>query len=565
MKKLIITSIILLIIVVIGVFVIPQFFKKGLKESIAEALNTDPTNLILNLPPHPGRYPGSILLPHDNGYVVYEHSDRPEITNDNNFKITANLSQIGNYGGQSAGVLSGVFSNYDHFNVDLEITNGHIIELTVTELKHRIQNNSSVLHAINKRLRPIILNKVFEGIISYHISAKDEEGAKILAETQTKVNELQRRNEDISINGSVVNDRKISFSYLKPTVIAFEALEVNLVMNDLSGDEFDPILSPLSIENLEKLKSSNKLNSTPVTNTKSWGLITIGSGHFENLASNDVPEATKSAHLVYDFLNTYQPDYSKLLMSTEEHPITDDSLLDWSIDLMMDMSSNPVDYLVIYYTGHGMSLPNGELALLQGNVNKDFAEKALENLNPQIASPSDGIITAQTLYNSIEVSGIPFTLIIDACYPSDEMQLALNRVSMNLTNENGSLLVYTGDAAFITNEMDEVSDALWNLGTRFSYRTNNNPVIFSAKPGAKAVFKENPNSIYDMKLSPLAARIINYSNYYPIPSLSELILGIIDNKGGLGEVTLYGSVSWSNLDNMKAEIGNLDSSYTNLK
>lgn len=556
-KKSIIISLVLLIMIGSGVFIVPHFLKKDLTESVAEALNTDPNNLILNLPPHPGRYPGTILLPHNNGFIVYEHSDKPQGTNDNSFELTASLSQTGEYSGQSAGVLSGVFSNYDHFNVDLEITNGNIVELTIPELKSRIKKNSSVLDAINKRLKPIILHKVFEGIISYHISAKDEEGAKILAETQTKVDALKRRNGDISIDGSVSNDRKISFSYSKPTVIAFEALEVNLVVNDLAGDDFEPVLNSLSRENLDKIKMANKIDSSVSRNSKTWGLITIGSGHFEHLAANDVPEATKSAQLVHEFLSKYQPDYSKSLISTEMNPISDDSLLNWSINLTMEMLSNPVDYLVVYYTGHGMSLPNGELALLQGNVNKDFAERALDNLDPQIASPSDGIISAQTLFNSLEMSGVPFTLIVDACYPNDEMQSALNKVGMHLNNEDGSLLVYTGEAAFITDEMDQVSRSLWDLGTRFSYRTNENPVIFSAKPGAKAVFKENPNSIYDLKLSPLAARIINYSNYFPAPTLDDLILGIIDNKGGLGEVTLYGSVSWSNLENMKAEIGNI--------
>lgn len=134
------------------------------------------------------------------------------------------------------------------------------------------------------------------------------------------------------------------------------------------------------------------------------------------------------------------------------------------------------------------------------------------------------------------------------------MQAALNKVNMNLGSEDGSLLQYTGSEFLITDEMAQIGQTLWNIGNRFPYRTTNDPIIFSSKPGARSVFRKNPNSYFSLKLAPLASRIARYQNLTETNSelpLSVMISALPDFKSGVGEISLTGSVTWSELTNMQ--------------
>jgi hypothetical protein len=241
----------------------------------------------------------------------------------------------------------------------------------------------------------------------------------------------------------------------------------------------------------------------------------------------------------------------KNLYSTEQKPLSDKDILTFTADLTLQLLEKPLDYLVVYYSGHGLSLPNGELVLLQGNLKKDFAEKSAQNSTPQTSSFDDGMLLAETLFNSFELANVPFTLMIDACYPNDEMQQALTRVNMSTIGSDGTGLIYTGDKPIITNELSELSAVFQRIGNRLSYRTGNDIVVFSSKPGANAVLKPNPDAPFDYELAPIALRLARYTQY-DLPgdpvSLGQLIASVADFKSGVGEIGLSGTITWSKLD-----------------
>jgi hypothetical protein len=259
------------------------------------------------------------------------------------------------------------------------------------------------------------------------------------------------------------------------------------------------------------------------------------------------------------FFESYAPAFTKQLNSTKEAPISDQRLLEWTVDLTLELLEEPVDHLIVYYTGHGLSLPNGEIVLLQGNVNKDYAERAVQSYNPSISVSGDGLLLVEQLYDAIAMTNVPFTLIIDACYPNDEMADALTRVSMLLGDKEGSELYYIGNNALITDELSDIGKVMREIGSRFEYRQQDNAVIFSSKPGAKSVFKPNPIDPYGLDLPPLASRILKYSDYINNDnnklSLADIIKANIDSKNGLGEISLNGSITWSNLDAMSDSLG----------
>ncbi|WP_430409285.1 hypothetical protein [Kordia sp.] len=558
MKKKIIIALTLIIVSIILVFILPRFFfKKDLKDSLSSILNISPDNLILNLPPSGSRVPGSVLLPYNNSYLIYnlnDHSDS-DLIKGKTFSVMGEINDFSKItSNPSSGIMESVFSNSQHFKVLIKIDEGQVSELPINRLKEIVSESKDVIGAINEKKQPIIIYKAYSGIVSYVISAKDEKGIDLLNDFNEDVKELSKKMPKIEIKSSLKKEKSISFKLTEPVIIAYEALLIDFVINNLSIDDIKPILTPITVDELEAIESKNSDKISKKNEKKNWGLITIASGHFKNMASLDAPEAKQSADLVKDILNKYAPKFIKSLHSSEDDELTDDELLDWTIDLTMEMLNNPVDYLLIYYVGHGVSLPNGEIVLLQGNLNKDFAERAIENITPNTSSSGDGLLLTETLYNSFEMTGIPFTLFLDACYPNAEMQKALQRVSMTLGSEDGTNLIYYGNEDFITDEMSEISNVLSEIGNRFQYRTNKNPIIFSSKPGAKAIFQDNPISYYSTGVAPIAKRLINYSQYnnYQNPiSLYQLIRNTTDLRQGIGEISLGGTITWSNFDDMK--------------
>ncbi|MFA0006375.1 hypothetical protein AB4422_23750, partial [Vibrio splendidus] len=273
----------------------------------------------------------------------------------------------------------------------------------------------------------------------------------------------------------------------------------------------------------------------------------------------NVPQATEASILMRQFFESYDPVFNKQLSSTKEIPLSDERLLNWTIDLTLELLENPVEHLLVYYTGHGLSLPNGEVVLLQGNVNKDYAERAAKSYEPSLGESGDGLILVEQLYNALAMTNVPFTLIIDACYPNDEMADALTRVSMLLGDKEGNELYYIGNNALITNELSDVGKVMRQIGSRFEYRQQSNAVIFSSKPGAKSVFKPNPIDPYGLELPPLAARILRFSDYIDQNSkkmeLADIIRMNIDSVNGVGEISLSGSITWSNLELMTSSLG----------
>jgi hypothetical protein len=258
--------------------------------------------------------------------------------------------------------------------------------------------------------------------------------------------------------------------------------------------------------------------------------------------------------LMNQFFESYDPVFTKTLNSSKGSPLTDEYLLDWSVNLTMELLNDPVDHLLVYYAGHGLTLPNGEVVLLQGNINKDYAENAAKNNTPSKSQLGDGLLLVEQLYDALAMANIPFTLLIDACHPNDEMAEALTRVSMLLGDKDGSEIYYIGDEAIITSELSDIGQVMRKIGSRFEYRQQSNAVIFSSKPGAKSVFKPNPVDPYGLKLPPLAARILKYKDFVGPNNnrlaLAEIIRMSTDSVNGLGEVSLDGSITWSNLDNM---------------
>ncbi|RZG07769.1 hypothetical protein EXT48_05430 [Pseudoalteromonas sp. CO348] len=555
MKKSLAIVVFITAVVGIAVFVIGDIQKKTLKEAIASAVNVEPSKLLLNLPPKHARFPGSILSPSNSSFMVYSSGDADDesILRGEQFTIEAVVNDMSNVqaGGKSS-LFNNAFSNDGQLEVTLNIKDAFIAELPIGALKEKIAKNVLAQAAMENNIEPIIVSRAYVGVVEYVVRALNESGVKTLVDmskTGYKVEKARLGSFNFSDN---IEDRKeISFSINSPIVFAYEVMEASYVATDLS-DKGALVLNELSSRRVAEIGNENPVQERKTNN--SFGVVTIANAHYANFRSLDIPQSTEASLLMRQFFESYDPVFVKQLNSTKQMPISDDKLLDWTVDLTLELLENPVEHLVVYYTGHALSLPNGEIVLLQGNVNKDYAERAAQSYSPSLSESGDGLILVEQLYNALSMANVPFTLMIDACYPNDEMADALTRVSMLLGDKEGTELYYIGDSALITNELSDIGKVMRQIGSRFEYRQQNNAVIFSSKPGAKSVFKSNPVNPYGFELPPLAARILKFSDLVDSNNrkekLSKIVRMNIDSLNGVGEISLSGSITWSNLETM---------------
>lgn len=552
-------------VVGIGLVSVALFFgtsfiqKKSLKDAIAQAVNADSSSIVLNIPPKPYRVPGTILSPKKTGFLLYAQGDmeHENIVSGETFSIEANVQDLSSVkSGIDSSIFKNVLNNSDHLNVSVNISNARVVELPIPALKEIATNDNSTDQALKNGHDPVIINRAYVGKVEYVIKAEDQLGIDTLLKMSDKSLEIsERRGVDFSFADRIESKKEISFSIAKPIIFAYELMSMKKVTTELSDEAFDLNLTQISSRRAGQLiDASASSDSAQSHQPQKWGLITISSAHYSLDAGLNVPEAAEGERLVNELFSKYNPVFVKNLRSTQSQPLSDEKVLEFSIDLTMELLTKPVDHLLVYYTGHGLSLPNGEMLLLQGNVQKDYVEKSLDAIDPQIASENDGLLTVSALHNALGTSGVPFTLIIDACYPNDEMQNSLTHVHMQMGSRDGSGLEYFGNEALITDELAQIGRAMRDIGLRFPYRTAQNAVIFSSKPGARSVFRENPVDPYGFKVPPLASRLLRLSIYTEAAksdqNLANLIRPTIDSVGGLGEIGLDGSITWSDIDNM---------------
>lgn len=552
MQKYLLITIGAIVCITIVVFGLQYYQKNSLEDALISAVGIKSDNLIVNLPPYPVRIPGTILSPSDSFSMIYSagYLGHESIIRGDKFSIDAKINDVSSLlGSTKNSLLSYAASSHEELDVYLRITDAFIAELPVNILKSIVDDQFK--DEQNVGVEPLIINRAYIGHVEYIVKAISDAGVEVLNDISDKASNIRPNSgESFLFDDRIGSEKEIAFSIASPITFAYEVLEADYVSTNLSDSGVFE-LNEISARRFRKLGSDNTAMSPY---TKPWGAITISNAHYKNFSKLNTPQAAEAASLISNFFDGYDPTFSKKLHSTASNPLSDNDLLEWTIDLTMELFENPVEYLYVYYTGHGLSLPNGEVVLLQGNVDKNYAEKAANNTS-ESSSSGDGLLLVEQLYDALSMASVPFTLIIDACYPNDEMANTLTRVSMLLGDEDGSELYYIGDNALITNELSDLGAVLRQIGNRFEYRQQDNAVIFSSKPGAKSVYHSNPINPYGVELPPMASKILKYSNYVNAENrklpLSEIIRKSTDSVNGLGEVSLSGSITWSNLEKMQ--------------
>jgi len=155
-----------------------------------------------------------------------------------------------------------------------------------------------------------------------------------------------------------------------------------------------------------------------------------------------------------------------------------------------------------------------------------------------------GLYPISKISKRFEKLGVPFVIIVDACYSHEQMEELRDR--LNLT-ENGD---YFGPDDFGgPNEVSKYSEAINRFG-QSPYLNSSNIIILSSAPGSIAIQVPYPKPILSRNeyVAPLSRRIYNQlnsivANGNPV-SYGEFFYSMVDVKK-IGEVRTQGVTSWS--------------------
>jgi hypothetical protein len=453
----------------------------------------------------------------------------------------------------------------ENVDVSLQISDGRVLEMAVPELKQRLLSSQSAQSAANKGTDPIVITRAYTGILTFILRQKSDAGARLIADA-AKSPELQTAG-SIKVDASRTGQGELSIQVEQPVVFAFEASSARYITQHLAPGPDDVSLTPVKPS---EIKPAGKSALDP---TVPWTLATISSGYYQNLRTSNQPWNSRSADVIEGALGLFLPQSRLRLRATLDHPVTSDVLKQFIASLEAATQKAHSQFIVVYFIGHTLSWPNGDIALVLGEAgeipepkrqytNDAISERVGQNvgslfkladaLNANLETLPPGYMPLRGLYAELENAKVPFALIVDGCLRNDEFEQFRN--GLGLTSDSSTrTFFYTGSDGKLLTSLDAFDGRLRHFADSLPYLHTQNPVILAAKPGTFAQPWPDPDLDWS-EVGPLSARITNYvraSVWDPDPlTLGEVLSNVADYKG-TGEISPKGSISWSDFDAIK--------------
>jgi hypothetical protein len=387
----------------------------------------------------------------------------------------------------------------------------------------------------------------------------------------------QERRDSAQIEAKGGSEDSIEFDIAQPIVFAFEASKASYVTNNLSTKPDDVTLTPVKPATA---MGAHRTGTTSKSGGTSWVLATMASGYYPNLQNLNQDWNKTSAELVRDTLGKYGPALRAELLSSEELPLSEDIVDAFGQRVVSSARELNAKAIVVYYIGHVVTWPNGDVALVLGTAERipENPERptpkamgaALGNnigglfklsdaLSANLEELPKGFLPLRRLYESFSSAGIPFALLIDGCFRNSEFEQDREALGFTVGHDTREFL-YVGPDGQVNRSLDEFGSMLQHFSDSHPYLHGDNPVIFAAKPGTAAFARPNPDWVLGKPVGPLACRMATFLRAAiaasEAPPLSRLFRNITD-MNGVGEIESRGSISWSDFSRFEAATGQL--------
>jgi hypothetical protein len=550
-----------LVLVLVGVplaIFVPGWMKSReaprvtLREALAARLACSPESLHMNVPPASGRYPGALLVRAPDGLllpVTFEH--RPD-------GVGAPSFELEGYAVTSASAaLSGTVGGGQKFDSDvdelldvsLQLREGRVIEAPLPSLRERVASDGDVARLRARGRDPEVIVRAYEATCDLVLRQRSEMNAKQW---------LELRKAALKSSAELREDGSLVFRSKSPSVVAYETLSVGIVADSLGSGEPRVVLTETVAENIS---GPAKPRASPTTT------VFAGVASTRNPLLGDLPAAQNSLTLMEEAMA--EAGVEERVTWASDGLLDKDTLFGWLRGVAERTEKAAAEAVVVYWVGHSVSLSNGQLYLVMGDYQGDLQEdvgsverrdmlseegqplsgtniddlvgvlQAVEDLAPDEVP---GLVPLVEVHSFLAESEVPFVILVDGCYPAERMDEL--REELYLT-EWGD---YFGPN--LSPDMGRYSKALGIFGKR-PYLTSPDPVVLAAKPGTLAPIRRHPWNEWDFAtgVGPLASRVawnIRRSRGYSEGlSWGQLLSLIADQKRGLGELSVRGSITWS--------------------
>jgi hypothetical protein len=269
----------------------------------------------------------------------------------------------------------------------------------------------------------------------------------------------------------------------------------------------------------------------------------------------------------------FRPQLVMRIRATSENPLNTRALDDFVTQVGASARQAHSQFVLVYYIGHSLSWPNGDIALVLGEAEqipepkREFTNNAISErvgakvgalfqladaLNAHVENLPPGYVPLRDLYSGLEKTGIPFALLVDGCLRNDEFEQFRSSIGLTSDSETRTFF-YTGPDGKLLSSLNAFDEKMRHFADGLPYLHSENPVILAAKPGTFAQPWPDPDLEWS-QVGPLSARLTNYIRGsvwdQEQPTLGEALSNITDYKG-TGEISPKGSISWSDFDAMK--------------
>jgi hypothetical protein len=553
------------------VFFLPRLFTghTDLRTRLAAALNLPrerAADFFINLPPAASRYPGTILATEQLFVLNPADSNDGDLHTGASFQLTADDNVAGSALG-SLGVpwLNEAASSKQEVRLELEVSDGKILEMDVPALKKKLLASQEAQSAANKGTDPIVITRAFMGKLTYLLKRKGGDQGSLWQ----KAPKSNQDSEHFRIDASRVQEGEVRVEMLDPVIFAFEASSAHYILTHLGVEPTDVNLTPIK-PHAQNVSSASQIPAKPGTN---WTLVTIASGHYPQLVTLRQDWNADSAHLVESTLSQYGPAAKMDLISTEQQPLTEQGVKGFLGQVRNAVQSNHSQFMIAYYVGHSMTWPSGDIALILGSASEipknlpirspelldrsvgtnigDLARLA-NAIDANLQTLPQGFLPLRELYAGLTQAHVPFALIVDGCLRMDEFERM--RSELGIVSDKGlNVFFFAGPNGDAGTALSGLGDLQEHVADSQHYLHSTNLVLLAAKPGTYAMSRPNPDNTWS-EVGPLAARLTNLYRASRFdadrPTLGDLI-GKVTDFNGVGEISATGSISWSDSAHFK--------------
>ncbi|RSL18603.1 hypothetical protein EDE15_4193 [Edaphobacter aggregans] len=558
-------TLIAMVVLTALVFFLPGLFTRNadLRSSLAAALNLPKgraADFFINLPPAASRYPGTILVTEKLFILNPADANDTDLHTGSSFQLTTD-DQIAGSALGSLGVpwLSEAASSKQEIGLDLQVTDGKILEMDVAALKRKLLASQEAQSAANKGTDPVVITRAYQGRLTYLLKRKGaDQGSLWSKAAKSNIN-----SEHFRIDASRAQQGEVRVEILDPVIFAFEASSAHFILTHLGVEPSDVVLSPI------RPQPKNTSSVIPATSTQpaAWTLVTIASGHYPNLAMLRQDWNADSAKLFGNTLARYSPAARLDMISTEDRPLTEQRIRDFLATVATTVQRNNSRFLIAYYVGHTMTWPSGDIALILGSASQipanlptrspELIEHAVDSkigdlarlanaIDANLETLPPGFLPLRELYAQLAQTHTPFALIVDGCVRMDEFERM--RSELGIVSDKGqNIFVYVGPEGAAGDTLSRLGTLQEHVADTQPYLHSSNVVLLAAKPGTYANSRQDPDNTWS-EVGPLAARItfLYRASRYDAdrPSLADLV-GRVTDFNGVGEISPTGSISWS--------------------